>query len=578
MTTENNGTAAPVPYPEVELGGAAEEKPALGDPGNEDRLKCWNAEDETFWKSYGQPIAMKNLCASVPNLTLMFATWLMWSIVAALIQTAHDKDPSVYHLKDFVEYKDYLNPTQAELKQYKIATSAFPTMAGLVGATLRVVNTFMVAICGTRMHNTMNSFIAMVPMLGIFFVLSNKDCSYTSIVLLAGMSGIGGGAFASSMSSISFFFPKSKQGVALGINAGLGNLGVSLSQLLVPMVTAGAFFGPLSGDALSSKVQLWVQNAGLAYFILLGAFSAVAFFVMRTMPAHGTGSLVGNFLNYSRMELIGFLGGFMGVGLFILSLSFVKGAAMVITRIFVLAFLCIITTLTLLYFGANAEVQAKLKVQSAIFKDPHTWWQTYLYIMTFGSFIGYSSAFPKLIKDVFGYLPDGSVNPAMEGAAPRFAWMGPCVGSLARPIGGWLSDKCSGAAVTHWGTVVETLSTIGAGYFVTQATGAEKPEDHFYPFLICFLLLFCSTGSSNGSTFRQMTVLFPPEQAGPVLGWTSAVAAYGAAIFPAVFGAAEDKGFVLYLFALYYFTCLLVNFYFYYEGICRFGAKAPRPC
>jgi NNP family nitrate/nitrite transporter-like MFS transporter len=75
-----------------------------------------------------------------------------------------------------------------------------------------------------------------------------------------------------------------------------------------------------------------------------------------------------------------------------------------------------------------------------------------------------------------------------------------------------------------------------------------------------------------------MTVLFPPEQAGPVLGWTSAVAAYGAAIFPAVFGAAEDKGFVLYLFALYYFTCLLVNFYFYYEGICRFGAKAPRPC
>jgi NNP family nitrate/nitrite transporter-like MFS transporter len=156
--------------------------------------------------------------------------------------------------------------------------------------------------------------------------------------------------------------------------------------------------------------------------------------------------------------------------------------------------------------------------------------------------------------------------------------MGPCVGSLARPIGGWLSDKCSGAAVTHWGTVVETLSTIGAGYFVTQATGAEKPEDHFYPFLICFLLLFCSTGSSNGSTFRQMTVLFPPEQAGPVLGWTSAVAAYGAAVFPAVFGAADDKGLVLYLFAFYYFTCLIVNFYFYYEGICRCGAKAPRPC
>ena len=120
------------------------------------------------------------------------------------------------------------------------------------------------------------------------------------------------------------------------------------------------------------------------------------------------------------------------------------------------------------------------------------------------SFIGYSSAFPKLIKDVYGYLPDGSVNPAMEGAAPRFAWMGPCIGSLSRPIGGWLSDKFSGAAVTHWGTIVETLSTIGAGYFVKQAMGADKPEEYFFPFLICFLLLFCSTGSSNGSSVLKI--------------------------------------------------------------------------
>ena len=453
-----------------------------------------------------------------------------------------------------------------------------PSLAGLVGASLRVVNTFMVAICGTRMHNTMNSFIAMVPMFGIFILLRNKDVTFRSLVLLAGMSGIGGGAFASSMSSISFFFPKRKQGLALGINAGLGNLGVSLSQLLVPLVATGAYFGPLSGDALSAQAEYYVQNAGLSYMVLLCIFSALAFFTMRTMPAHGTGNLLGNLLNYSRMEVLGFLGGFTGVGIFILSVPYIKGPALVITRIFVLAAFCCILTLTLLFVGAGAEVQKKLKTQSAIFKDQHTWWQTYLYIMTFGSFIGYSSAFPKLIKDVYGYLPDGTPNPAMEGAASKYAWMGPCIGSLSRPIGGWLSDKFSGAAVTHWGTIVETLSTIGAGYFVKQAMGAEKPEDFFYPFLICFLLLFCSTGSSNGSTFRQMTVLFPPEQAGPVLGWTSAVAAYGAAVFPAVFGAADDKGLVLYLFAFYYFTCLLVNWYFYYEGIMRFGSKAPRPC
>merc|ERR1719337_103327 len=140
-------------------------KPDLGDPGKDDRLACWDPENEKFWEKYGNDIALKNLC-------WMFATWLMWSILAALIQGAHDKDPSVYSLRDYVDYADYLNPTQAELKQYKIATSTLPSIAGLVGATLRVVNTFMVAICGTRMHNTMNSVIAMLPMFGVFVVIS----------------------------------------------------------------------------------------------------------------------------------------------------------------------------------------------------------------------------------------------------------------------------------------------------------------------------------------------------------------------------------------------------------------------
>jgi NNP family nitrate/nitrite transporter-like MFS transporter len=545
----------------------------LFDPGQADQLECWDPEDEKFWNTYGKSIAWKNLFVSVPNLTLMFATWLMWSILAAQIQTAHDNDPSVYSLRDYVDYKDYLNPTQAELKQYKIATSTLPAIAGLVGATLRVVNTFMVAICGTRMHNTMNSIIAKFPMLGSFVVLSDKDCSFTSLVLLAGSSGIGGGAFASSVSSISFFFPKKHKGLALGLNGGVGNLGVSLSQLLVPVVTATAVFGPVSGEALSRRAEVWLQNAGLLYFILLGFFSSMAFGVMRTLPGHGTGSVAGNFVSYCRMILIGFVGGFIGVGLYIASMNRIKSPVLVITRIFVLSFVCCSATLAVLYIASPVTVQKKLRTQSAIFKDHHTWWQTYLYMMSLGSFIGYSSAFPTLIKNVFCYLPDGQPNPAMEGAVPRYAWMGPCVGSLARPAGGWLSDKLgSGATVTHWGTIVEVLATIGAAYFVTLAAGTDTPETYFLPFLACFLLLFCSTGSSNGSIFLQMTRLFEPEQAGPVLGWTSAVAAYGAAVFPAVFGATDDRGFVLYLFALYDFTCLVVNYYFYYRN------GAPRPC
>ena len=124
-----------------------------------------------------------------------------------------------------------------------------------------------------------------------------------------------------------------------------------------------------------------------------------------------------------------------------------------------LAIFCCCLTLVLLYFGSQKDVKDKLKKQSEIFKDQHTWWQTYLYIMTFGSFIGYSSAFPKLIKDVFGYLPDGSVNPAMEGAVARYAWMGACIGSLARPIGGWLSDK-SWKGCFAWTPGIRRLDTL----------------------------------------------------------------------------------------------------------------------
>merc|ERR1740138_1109211 len=178
-------------------------------------------------------------------------------------------------------------------------------------------------------------------------------------------------------------------------------------------------------------------------------------------------------------------------------MSYIKSSALVIARIFVLAFICCSITLVLLYFGADKTVKEKLEKQSAIFKDKHTWLQTWLYIMTFGSFIGYSSAFPALIKNVFGYLPNGDVNPNAPSVA-AYAWMGACVGSLSRPVGGWLSDKLGkgqavdqgGAIVTHWGTIVEIVATVAVGVFVRLAMDSDKPEEYFVPFLICFLILF----------------------------------------------------------------------------------------
>jgi NNP family nitrate/nitrite transporter-like MFS transporter len=133
-------------------------------------------------------------------------------------------------------------------------------------------------------------------------------------------------------------------------------------------------------------------------------------------------------------------------------------------------------------------------------------------------------------------------------------------------LGGWVSDKLGGAKVTQWDTIVMIIATLGVAFYVRQASGSDQPEEFFLPFLILFLILFITTGIGNGSTFRMVPIIFKPSEAGPVLGWTSAVAAYGAFIIPRVFGQQVDAGtpeYALYGFAIYYFSCLVLNWYYY---------------
>mmetsp|Transcript_82865 Transcript_82865/g.146430 ORF Transcript_82865/g.146430 Transcript_82865/m.146430 type:complete len:670 (+) Transcript_82865:52-2061(+) len=548
-------------FPEASKG--VEDKVESKHPGTQAKLAFWNPEDAQFWEEWGSKIAWKNLLISIPNLTLMFATWIMWSIIATQIQASHEDDPSAYAFAD-------LGLDPGDSNSYKATVLMLPSLAGLAGATLRVPNSFLVAVCGGKTHNAMNSTLAILPMILIGVTLSSKDCPFWLLCIVAPCCGFGGGAFASSMSSISFFFPKRSQGLALGLNAGIGNLGVSLTQLLIPLVCSAAVFG---GSAIGAK---YIMNAGWFYVILLSLAAIPAWMFMNYMPNHGSasGSMKDNVLAYLRLEGLGFLGVAVGVGLFILANPLVQGnPALIILRSIILAVVACLTTLVSMRYLSSPEIKEKLLTQSAIFKDKHTWLQTWLYIMTFGSFIGYSSAFPALIKNVFGYLPNGDINPNAPSVA-AFAWMGACVGSLARPIGGLLSDRWSGATVTHWGTIIEIIFTVLVGVIVRFASNSETPEDYFLPFLFSFLMIFASTGSSNGSTFRQMSVIFPPEQAGPVLGWTSAVAAYGAAVFPACFSAGIKGDFidiVMYVFAVYYASCLAVNYWYYYRN----GAEKP---
>jgi NNP family nitrate/nitrite transporter-like MFS transporter len=196
-----------------------------------------------------------------------------------------------------------------------------------------------------------------------------------------------------------------------------------------------------------------------------------------------------------------------------------------------------------------------------------------IYTMTFGSFIGFAACFPLAIKVIFGYqhvLIDGVMNhdiPNPNGpSALMYAWMGAFIGALIRPVGGMIADKFGGAWVTHICSFVMVASAMGVAYYMKAAYNSATPEEFFVPFLILFLVLFSATGIGNGSTFRSIAMIFPKEQVGPVLGWTSAVAAYGAFYIPKVFGEqikATTPEIALYGFAAFYIVCIMINWWFY---------------
>ncbi|MGI9457241.1 MAG: hypothetical protein ACR2NU_11815 [Aeoliella sp.] len=527
----------------------------------------WDVEDNAFWESEGKQVANRNLWISIPNLLLGFSVWIYWGVIIGLIQSIHDQNASLFN---FTFGNDGQPLTGND---YKALLYTLPAVAGLMGATTRIPNSFMIAICGGRNVKFMTTLLLILPALGTGFALLDpaKD-NFLTYIVLAALSGIGGGAFASSMSNISFFFPKRMQGLSLGLNAGLGNLGVAVMQCAIPwVITVGIFGGGSHMIAKKSElVPIWIQNAGFIWVPILAFFAILAWIGMNNLPMHKCGSTAGAIGKFLWLEMLAFIGGAIAIALFIMD----WGAFPVLIKIFVILVIAITITLVLMRFCTPRETKENLVDQFAIFGNKHNWVMTYLYVMTFGSFIGYANAFPKLLKDVFGYvrvdengaaLAEAVVNPNAPNVL-QWAFLGAAMGAAIRPVGGWLSDKVGGARVTHWDTIVMIASAIGCGYVVSLANGSLTPEAYFWPFLLLFILLFATTGIGNGSTFRMIAIIFDKKQAGPVLGWTSAVAAYGAFLIPKIFGTQIKAGtpqYALYGFAVYYVTCLAVNWWYY---------------
>ncbi|GAA5523675.1 hypothetical protein Maes01_00224 [Microbulbifer aestuariivivens] len=220
-------------------------------------LEDWRPEDEAYWESHGRAIAKQNLWISIPALLLSFAVWMVWSIVVARL-------PAIGF--DF---------TPAEL----FWLAALP---GLSGATLRIFYSFMVPIFGGRMWTALSTASLLVPAIGMGYAVQNPNTPFLIFLVLALLCGLGGGNFASSMANIAFFFPKKEKGNALALNAGLGNLGVSAMQFLVPLAITAGIFGAVGGapQETSDGTLLWMQNAGFIWVPFIIAAAAAAWFGM----------------------------------------------------------------------------------------------------------------------------------------------------------------------------------------------------------------------------------------------------------------------------------------------------------
>jgi len=458
-------------------------------------LTVWTPEDKAFWESQGQAVAKLNLWVSVPALFLAFAVWQLWSVVAVNLP----------------------------MMGFKYSTNQLFWLAAapaLSGATLRIFYSFMVPVFGGRRWTAISTASLLIPAIGIGHAVQDPTTRYPTMLVLALLCGLGGGNFSSSMANISFFFPKERKGSALGVNAGLGNLGVSVVQFLSPIIISVGVFGVFGGESQTivnkagQHVEVWAQNAAFVWVPWIILASVVAWFFMNDI----------------------------------------------------------------------ADAKASFAAQAAIFRNKHNWLMCLLYLGTFGSFIGYAAGFPLLIKSQFK-----DINPL------AYAWIGPLVGALIRPVGGWLADKLGGARVTFWNFIVMACAVVGVLFFLPKATGSVwalplGPHDgSFTGFFLMFLVLFLTTGIGNGSTFRMIPVIFlnlktqsaprndelaqaaavkeANTEAAAVLGFTAAFAAYGGFFIPKSYGSAiaatGGPELALLTFIGFYVVCIVTTWWFY---------------
>ncbi|MGW0392796.1 nitrate/nitrite transporter [Streptomyces sp. NPDC003042] len=430
-------------------------------------IERWDPEDETFWRESGEKTARRNLLYSILSEHIGFSIWSLWSVMVLFMGPQYGIDPAG--------------------KFFLIAT------ATCVGALVRVPYTFAVARFGGRNWTVVSALLLLAPTVAALLVME-PGTSYGTFLAVAALTGVGGGNFASSMTNINAFFPLRKKGWALGLNAGGGNIGVPVVQLVALLVIATAGAG-------HPRLLL------AAYLPLIVAAAVLAFV---------------------RMD----------------NLAPVRNDT-----------------------GA---------VREAV-RDAHTWIMSFLYIGTFGSFIGYSFAFGLVLQTQFGRTP-------LQAASLTF--IGPLLGSLVRPVGGALADRFGGARIT--------LATFLAMAAATGVVILASVRESLPVFLIGFVALFALTGLGNGSTYKMIPGIFQAKAlargmsgedaaaygrrlSGASMGLIGAVGALGGLginlVFREAFASSGSGTAAFVTFLAFYAVCCVVTWAVY----LRRPAPAPAP-
>ncbi|MCL1869820.1 MAG: MFS transporter [Promicromonosporaceae bacterium] len=412
-------------------------------------LESWNPEDAATWDSR---LAWRTLWVTTFCLTLAFAAWFLPSAIIPKLGA--------------------LGYEFSKSQLYWMAA-----MPGLSGGLLRIVWMVLPPILGTRKMVAWSTLLLIASTLGWGVRVQAPTAPYWELMTLAFLAGIGGGVFSGFMPSTSFFFPKAKQGVALGLQAGIGNFGVSLVQLATPLLIGVGFLGFIGHSqqlevAGQAPREVWYQNAAFIWIPLMVIGSGLAWTMLKSVP-----------------------------------------------------------------------VKASIRQQFDIFGNVDTWWMTILYIMTFGTFSGLSAQFGLLMANLYGsgnvHIVSGTGAAAhvlIAGYAvpdpTRYVFLGPLVGAAARIAFAPLTDRMGGAVwtlVSGLGLIASIAYTIPA--LSPDLTSAATLHSGFTHFLWGMIAIFLFTGVGNASTFKQMPMIFERRQAGGVIGWTAAIAAFGPFFF-----------------------------------------------